>query len=67
MLAVSRTDRVIGRIMFLVNSISTIKGIRPIGDPLGTKWLRDFLVFLIAKRRLIESQIINARGKLREI
>lgn len=37
MFAVSRTHRVMGRIMFLVNSISTINLIRAEGVPCGTK------------------------------
>jgi len=38
MLAVSRMARVIGRIMSLIDSISTIKGIRIRGVPWGVKW-----------------------------
>jgi hypothetical protein len=37
MLAASRTERVIGRIIFLTSSINTIKGIRTGGVPDGTK------------------------------
>lgn len=36
-LAAKRTDRVIGRIRFLVSSITTIKGIKAIGVPRGTR------------------------------
>jgi len=37
-LAVSRTAKVPGRITFLIVSIQTIKGIRTLGVPCGTKW-----------------------------
>jgi len=36
-LAAKRTDNVIGRIKFLTSSINTIKGIRALGVPDGTK------------------------------
>lgn len=36
-LAVSRTAKVIGRITFLIVSIHTIKGIKTLGVPWGTK------------------------------
>lgn len=38
MFAISRTERVIGRIILLIDSISTIKGIRAEGVPDGTIW-----------------------------
>lgn len=37
-LAINRTDKVIGRIKFLTVSIKTIKELRKIGEPNGTKW-----------------------------
>jgi len=37
-LADIRTLRVIGRIINLINSIRTIKGLIAIGHPLGVKW-----------------------------
>lgn len=37
-LAASRIERVPGRIIFLTDSITTIKGIRGPGVPEGTKW-----------------------------
>lgn len=40
MLAANRTDKVIGRIRFLESSISTIKGAKNIGVPLGTRWAK---------------------------
>lgn len=39
MFAVNRTDSVMGRIMFLIISIITIKFIRAIGVPVGTMWI----------------------------
>lgn len=39
MLADKRTDKVIGRIKFLMVSIITIKNVNIIGDPRGTKWV----------------------------
>lgn len=38
MLAAKRTAKVPGRIIFLIVSISTIKGIKSVGVPWGTKW-----------------------------
>lgn len=65
MLAVNRTVNVMGRIMFLIDSIQTIKGIKTKGVPWGTKWVNMWLVFLIHpyNRRLNHSG--NARVKLR--
>ena len=37
-LAANRTERVIGRIKTLTNSITTISAINPNGVPKGTKW-----------------------------
>lgn len=65
--AVSRTDRVIGRIMFLVSSISTIRGIRGIGVPIGTKCASLFLVFIIKKNIIDPLQTDRAIGKFTEI
>lgn len=38
MFAVRRTDKVKGRIINLILSITTINGIRALGQPKGTKW-----------------------------
>lgn len=43
-LAASRTERVIGRMIFLTNSINTIKGINTGGVPDGTKWARKCVI-----------------------
>lgn len=47
MLAASRTARVPGRIIFLIVSIQTIKGIKIGGVPWGTRWARRWIVWLI--------------------
>lgn len=44
MFAINRTDSVIGRIKFLIDSINTIKGISPAGVPLGTIWANIWVV-----------------------
>lgn len=41
MLAISRTVRVRGRINILTVSISTKKGIRAAGAPVGARWAAD--------------------------
>lgn len=46
-LAESRTAKVPGRITFLIVSIITIKGIRTVGVPWGTKWANMCFVLLI--------------------
>lgn len=45
--AARRTERVIGRIKFLIVSIKTIKEDNSMGVPEGTKWENMWLVFLI--------------------
>lgn len=45
--AVNRIDKVNGRIIFLNNSINTIKNIKIKGVPLGTKWININFIFLI--------------------
>ena len=47
MLAVSRTHRVIGRMILLVSSISTIKFIKARGVPCGRRCESMCLVFLV--------------------
>jgi len=46
-LAVSRTDSVIGRIIFLIVSIKIINIVSSIGVPMGSKWINIWLVMLI--------------------
>lgn len=58
-LAASRIARVPGRIIFLIVSISTIKGIRAKGVPCGTKW--ENICFLWLNQPKIIN--VNQRGK----
>lgn len=67
MLAVSRTERVMGRIIFLVSSIRARAGIRAVGEPFGTMCARKFFVFLILLHRLIVIHIDRAIGRFSAI
>lgn len=60
MFAVNRTHKVIGRIIFLVNSINTIKFIKNTGVPCGTKWIKMCLVFFIKPKKIVLIQNVNA-------
>jgi len=44
--AINRTDKVIGRITFLIDSINTINGIKADGVLWGTKWANMWLVWV---------------------
>jgi hypothetical protein len=46
-LAANRTAKVPGRIIFLMVSIKTMKGINTKGVPWGTKWANICIVLLI--------------------
>jgi len=59
-LAVKRTDSVIGRIMLLINSIITMKFISGVGVPVGTMWITMLFVLLNHPCNIIESHIIRA-------
>lgn len=61
MLAVKRTDRVIGRIIFLTVSIITIKKLNAIGEPIGTKWAITILNLLINENKI--KVIQNGKAK----
>jgi hypothetical protein len=63
-LAVSRTQSVIGRITFLVNSIITIKDIRATGVPAGSRCDNMWLVFFVHPNSIIPIQNDNDRGKV---
>lgn len=63
MLAESRIDKVIGRIIFLTSSIRTIKFINIIGVPVGTVWAIIFFTFFAQPNNIIDIQIIKAVGK----
>lgn len=58
-LADNRTDKVIGRIKFLIDSIITIKKVKIIGDPRGTKWVIILLNDVIHPFSIK----VNQRGK----
>lgn len=51
-LAAKRTESVIGRIIFLTNSMSTIKGIRTAGVPVGTRCAKKSVRLLISLNRI---------------
>lgn len=57
--AIKRTDKVIGRIKFLTDSIRTIKELKKIGEPKGTKWVINLLNLFI-KLKIIK---LNQNGK----
>lgn len=63
MLAVSRIDRVIGRIIKLIDSISTIKGIRMRGVPWGVKWENKSLKKNQILNNIIEIHIVRDNDK----
>jgi hypothetical protein len=54
--AISRMDRVMGRMMFLVISINTIKFMSGVGVPRGTRWAIIALMSVLTDRRLIDNQ-----------
>lgn len=64
MFAASRTDKVIGRIMFLTISISTINGIRGAGVPKGTRWARKWRVLLIILKIIKPNHIGKAKERV---
>lgn len=61
--AIKRTDKVIGRIKFLTVSIKTIKNLKKIGDPKGTRWAIIILVLFITKKIII----LIHKGKAKNI
>jgi hypothetical protein len=65
--AVSRTDRVIGRIRFLTNSINTINIINELGVPWGTKCDSIMFVFFTQPNMINLIQNVNEIGKLKVI
>lgn len=64
-LAVNRTAKVPGRIILLIVSIHTIKGINTLGVPWGTKWVNIWFVWLIHPYNI--NDIHNGRANLRVI
>lgn len=66
MLAVSRTARVPGRMMFLAVSIITRNGSKILGAPWGTKWANICVVFFIQPNsiKVNHNGRLNAKEKL---
>lgn len=62
MLADKRTANVPGRIILLIVSINTIKGIRTGGVPCGTRWANICFVLLIHPKNIN----LNQRGRAKE-
>lgn len=62
--AVNRIVNVIGRIIFLIDSIKIINGIRILGVPWGTKWVNIWLVILIQPNNIILIQRGSVIDKL---
>lgn len=62
--AVNRTHSVIGRIRFLVISISTIKFISGMGVPCGRRCDSMCFVFFVHPNIIIASQIVRESGKV---
>jgi hypothetical protein len=60
-LAASRIDKVIGRIIFLTVSIITIIGIKNEGVPKGTRWANNLLYWKIIENNIVPNQIGKAR------
>lgn len=65
--AISRTDKVIGRIRFLIISIITMIGMRGDGEPIGTMWENIKLVFLNIKYIILAVHRVNLMGKIIDI
>ena len=63
-LAASRIDKVIGRIIFLTVSIITMIGIRNDGVPKGTKWANNLLYWKIIENTIVPSQIGKANTRV---
>lgn len=59
MLAVSRIERVMGRIINLINSIITINGIKIVGVFEGVRWVNIWLEKLIQPNNMILTHRIN--------
>lgn len=62
--AMSRTDSVMGRIMFLTSSIRTMKFIRAVGVPCGTKCTIYLGTLLFRAMRLIDNHIPSDAHKV---
>lgn len=60
MLAVNRTDKVIGRIIFLTISITNMKLIKGKGVPIGIVWINICFVICLQAKIIIKNHIENA-------
>lgn len=66
-LAINRTAKAPGRMMLLIVSIITMKGIRMGGVPEGIVWASIIVVLLIHPNKMILSQIGRARARVKVI
>jgi hypothetical protein len=64
MLALSRTLKVIGRMMFLTSSIHTMKAIKATGVPIGRVWANIWIVFLIHPNIMKAVHVMIAAGNV---
>ena len=66
MFAANRTANVIGRIMILIVSIKTMKGVSKRGVPIGIKWVSILLILNILLKDIIANQqvILNVNVKI---
>ena len=64
-LADNRTAKVPGRIIFLIDSINTIKGIKILGVPCGTKWVNIWFKFLIQPNNIMPIHKVNENDNLK--
>ena len=64
MLAARRTDSVTGRMILLVSSIRTIKGIRAAGVPAGTRCAKNSVKLLVSLNMIKASHIGRARERV---
>jgi len=62
--AVSRTHSVIGRIMFLIISISTINDTKVVGVPCGTRCVSMWFVFFVQPNIIMDIHIVKERGRV---
>ena len=65
-LAISRTDRVKGRMIILTVSINTINLIKAIGVPAGVRWAKKFFQFTIREVIIRAIHTLKANGKLKD-
>lgn len=66
-LADKRTDKVIGRMMFLTVSIKTIKFIRALGVPIGVRWIIMCLNEFFIEYIIMDSHKVREIGTVIEI